>query len=82
LGSAALDLCYVACGRYDAFWETALQPWDLAAGTLIIREAGGIVSALDGGENHMKTGHVLAGSPKVYSGLAKLCAREIKTIVS
>jgi myo-inositol-1(or 4)-monophosphatase len=81
MGSAALDLCYVACGRFDAFWETGLQPWDLAAGTLIIREAGGIVSALDGGENHMTTGHVLAGSPKIYSGLAKLCAKEIKAIV-
>jgi len=81
MGSAALDLCYVACGRFDAFWETGLQPWDMAAGTLIIREAGGIVSALDGGENHMTTGHVLAGSPKVYSGLAKLCAKEIKAIV-
>ncbi len=45
-GAAALDLCYVAVGRLDAFWETGLQPWDLAAGTLIIREAGGIVSAL------------------------------------
>ena len=81
-GAAALDLCYVACGRLDAFWETGLQPWDLAAGTLIIREAGGIVSALDGGENHMETGHVLAGTPRIYRGLAKLCSKEIKEILA
>ena len=81
-GAAALDLCYVANGRLDAFWETGLQPWDLAAGTLIIREAGGIVSALDGGENHLETGHVLAGTPRIYRGLAKLCAKEIKAILA
>ncbi len=81
-GAAALDLCYVACGRLDAFFETGLQPWDLAAGTLIIREAGGIVSALDGGENHMTTGHVLAGTPRIYRALAKLCAKEIKAILA
>lgn len=81
-GAAALDLCYVASGRLDAFWETGLQPWDLAAGTLIIREAGGIVSALDGGENHLETGHVLAGTPRIYRGLAKLCAKEIKAILA
>lgn len=81
-GSAALDLCYVACGRYDAFWESGLQPWDLAAGTIIIREAGGIVSGLDGSENHLDTGHVLAGSPRIYRGLAKLCATQIKGILS
>ena len=81
-GAAALDLCYVACGRLDAFWETGLQPWDMAAGTLIIREAGGMISALDGGENHLETGHVLTGTPKIYRDLAKLCAREIKAIVN
>ncbi len=80
LGAAALDLCYVACGRFDAFWETGLQPWDLAAGTLIIREAGGIISSLDGSEKHMESGHVLAGTPRIYKGLAKLCAKEIKAI--
>jgi myo-inositol-1(or 4)-monophosphatase len=81
-GAASLDLCYVACGRLDAFWETGLQPWDLAAGTLIIREAGGIVSALDGAENHLETGHVLTGTPRIYRALAKLCAKEIKAILS
>ncbi len=80
-GAAALDLCYVAAGRLDAFWETGLAPWDLAAGSLIIREAGGIVSGLDGSEDYLDTGHVLCGTPKIYSALAKLCASDIKAIL-
>ena len=80
-GAAALDLCYVAAGRLDAFWETGLAPWDMAAGALIIREAGGIVSALDGGENFLDTGHILCGTPKIYKDLAKLCAGDIKAIL-
>ena len=76
-GAAALDLCYVAAGRLDAFFETGLAPWDLAAGGLIIREAGGIISSLDGSENYLDTGHVLCGTPKIYAGMAKLCAAEI-----
>ena len=81
-GAAALDLCYVAAGRLDGFWETGLSPWDLAAGGLIIREAGGIVSALDGSEDYLGTGHILTGTPKIYSGLAKLCASNIKAILA
>ncbi len=80
-GAAALDLAYVAAGRLDAFWETGLAPWDLAAGSLLIREAGGIVSGLDGSENFLDTGHVLAGTPKIYAGLARLCAPEIRKLV-
>ncbi len=80
-GAAALDLCYVAAGRLDAFWETGLSPWDLAAGGLIIREAGGIVSALDGSENYIDTGHVLCGTPKIYAALAKLCAGDIRKLM-
>ncbi len=80
-GAAALDLCYVAAGRLDGFWETGLKPWDLAAGSLIIREAGGIVSGLDGSENYLDTGHVLCGTPRIYAGLARLCAHEIKAIL-
>ncbi len=80
-GAAALDLCYVAAGRLDAFWETGLAPWDLAAGSLIIREAGGIISGLDGSEDFLETGHVLCGTPKIYAGLAKLCAPEIKALL-
>jgi myo-inositol-1(or 4)-monophosphatase len=76
-GAAALDLAYVAAGRLDAFWETGLKPWDLAAGTLLIREAGGIISGLDGSEKFFDAGHVLTGSPKIYAALAKLCASDI-----
>jgi myo-inositol-1(or 4)-monophosphatase len=79
-GSAALDLCYVAAGRLDAFWETGLSSWDLAAGTLIVREAGGIVSGLDGSEDYLDTGHILCGSPKIYAGLARQFAPEIRTM--
>lgn len=79
-GAAALDLCYVAAGRFDGFWETGLKSWDMAAGALIIREAGGIVSGLDGSENYLETGHVLAGSPKIYTGLARLFANDISAM--
>ena len=81
-GAAALDLAYVAAGRLDGFWETNLNAWDLAAGGLLIREAGGIISGLDGSENYLETGHVLAGTPKVYAALARLCARDIKAILN
>jgi myo-inositol-1(or 4)-monophosphatase len=70
-GAAALDLCYVAAGRLDGFWEAGLSAWDLAAGGLMIREAGGIVSGLDGSENYLESGHILTGTPKIYAGLAK-----------
>ncbi|MEJ2296892.1 MAG: inositol monophosphatase family protein, partial [Woeseiaceae bacterium] len=63
------------------FFETGLKAWDLAAGALIIREAGGIVSGLDGSEDYLESGHVLCGTPKVYSGLAKLCAHDIKAVL-
>ena len=81
-GAAALDLCYVAAGRLDGFWEAGLSAWDLAAGGLIIREAGGIISGLDGSEDYLETGHVLTGTPKIYAGLAKLCASDIKAILA
>ncbi|MDH3441133.1 MAG: inositol monophosphatase, partial [Gammaproteobacteria bacterium] len=79
-GAAALDLAYVAAGRLDAFWETGLMSWDLAAGALIIREAGGMVSALDGAENFLESGHILCGSPRIYRELAKLFAPDIKVM--
>ncbi len=79
-GAAALDLCYVAAGRFDGFWETGLKSWDLAAGALLIRESGGIISGLDGSENFLDTGHVLCGSPKIYSALAKLFAADIRAM--
>ncbi|RUO80323.1 inositol-1-monophosphatase [Idiomarina tyrosinivorans] len=64
-GAAALDLAYVAAGRYDGYWEMGLKPWDLAAGELIVREAGGIVTDFSGGHGYMDSGHIVAGAPKV-----------------
>ena len=71
-GSAALDLCYVACGRLDGFWEFGLSPWDIAAGCLLITEAGGLVSDLSGGEDYMQTGNLIAGTPKVFAQLLQV----------
>jgi myo-inositol-1(or 4)-monophosphatase len=65
-GSAALDLAYVAAGRLDGFWELGLQKWDIAAGVLLIKEAGGIVTDLDGGEGYMDSGNVLTASPRLH----------------
>ena len=80
-GSAALDMVYVAAGRFDAYFETDLHAWDLAAGALIVREAGGIVSGIDGSENFLETGHILTGTPKIYRDFAKLCSNEIKAMI-
>ncbi len=71
-GSAALDLAWVAAGRYDGFWELGLSPWDMAAGLVILREAGGFASDLDGGKAMMETGNVLAGNERVHRALLKL----------
>ena len=65
-GSAALDLCYVACGRLDAFWEMKLNPWDVAAGSLIVEEAGGEVSNLISGKFDMFSGHILASNKLIH----------------
>ena len=70
-GSAALDLAYVAAGRVDAFWEIGLKPWDTAAGTLLIQEAGGRIGTLTGGA-YEQGGNLIAGSPKVYAALVEL----------
>ena len=66
LGSAALDLAYVASGRTDGFWEFGLQPWDIAAGVLLVREAGGFVGDLSGGDGFMESGDVVAANPKLF----------------
>ena len=63
-GSAALDLAWVAAGRFDAFWERTLKPWDIAAGIVLVREAGGVVTEIDGGDV-MKTGSILAGNEDI-----------------
>src|SRR6185503_16839166 len=71
-GSAALDLAYVACGRLDAFWELNLKSWDMAAGVLLVEEAGGVVSELYGGEDPLASGNVLAANTKMHEQLAPL----------
>ncbi len=68
-GSAALDLSYVACGRYDAFWEFYLKPWDTAAGSTIVTEAGGVVTDIFGGPTYREAGHVLASNGAVHSAM-------------
>lgn len=70
-GSASLDLAYVAAGRYDGFWEFGLQEWDIAAGVLLVQEAGGLVGDMQGGENHMKSGDIVAANPKVFKDMIK-----------
>ena len=65
-GSAALDLAYVAAGRLDGFWELGLNPWDMAAGVLLVREAGGIVTDFSGEGHYLETGNIIAAAPKVY----------------
>jgi myo-inositol-1(or 4)-monophosphatase len=77
-GSAALDLAYVACGRLDGFWEFGLRPWDIAAASLLIKEAGGLISDLQGGEDYLNQGDVVAGTPKVFKSLLQTLMPVIK----
>jgi myo-inositol-1(or 4)-monophosphatase len=72
MGAGALDLAYVAAGRYDGFWEFGLKPWDIAAGMLLVREAGGYVSDLAGGRTMMTSGDVLAANDHLHLPLAAL----------
>jgi myo-inositol-1(or 4)-monophosphatase len=73
-GSAALDLAYVAAGRFDGFWERNLSPWDIAAGAIIVREAGGFAREIDG-QDFMQTGCIVAGNEKIASALGKLLTK-------
>jgi len=68
-GSAALDLAYVAAGRLDGFWEFGLNVWDMAAGVLLVEEAGGLVSDLNGGFTHLESGNIVAASPKTFKAI-------------
>jgi myo-inositol-1(or 4)-monophosphatase len=70
-GAAALDLAWLAAGRFDGFWERGLQPWDMAAGIILIQEAGGMISDLDGRQNSLVTGGVIAGNPNIHRLLRK-----------
>lgn len=68
-GSAALDLAYVAAGRLDGFWEIGLNPWDMAAGVLLIEEAGGLISDLTGKATHLQSGDVVAANPRLFKAM-------------
>jgi myo-inositol-1(or 4)-monophosphatase len=73
-GAAALDLAYVACGRLDAFWELGLSPWDMAAGALMIQEAGGLVGDLRGDSGYLESGEICAATPKIFPVLVEALA--------
>jgi myo-inositol-1(or 4)-monophosphatase len=74
-GAAALDLAYVACGRFDGFWEMKLKPWDVAAGIVLVREAGGAVADFDGGDRMLHDGTICAGNPAVQKLLLEVLAQ-------
>ena len=73
-GSAALDLAYTAAGRLDGFWEIGLRPWDIAAGCLLVQEAGGLVGDFLGNENYLQSGNIMAGNPKIFGQLLQTLA--------
>ena len=77
-GSAALDLAYVACGRVEAFWGIGLAPWDMAAGALIVQEAGGIVTDFAGKDNYLTTGNILAGTLNIHKIVLQLIQDRVK----
>lgn len=74
-GSAALDLAYVAAGRFDGFWEEGLSPWDIAAGLLLVRESGGFVTELDGGEAMMQSGSIVAANDHLHGDLRSILSK-------
>jgi myo-inositol-1(or 4)-monophosphatase len=80
MGSAALDLAYVAAGRFDGFFEFGLKPWDIAAGALLIEEAGGRIARIDGAEWDVRFGDVVAGSPGLFPSLAEQTAAFVRDI--
>lgn len=77
-GAASLDLAYVACGRYDAFFEFGLSPWDFAAGVLMVQEAGGLVSDFHGESGYEQSGDIVAGNPKVFAQLIQVLGKHIQ----
>jgi myo-inositol-1(or 4)-monophosphatase len=72
MGAASLDMAFVAAGRFDGFWEHGLQPWDMAAGILLVKEAGGVITDMNGGEQMMTNGQVLCANENLHPQLLKL----------
>ncbi len=79
-GAASLDLAYVAAGRFDGFWEMNLQEWDIAAGVLLVKEAGGLVSDFKGGNSFMDSGNIVCGTPKVFKPLLQIVGKQMGNI--
>lgn len=77
MGAASLDLAYVAAGRYDGFWEMNLKPWDIAAGILLVQEAGGFVSDFKGGNKMLESGNIVCGSAKVFKPLLQIVGKHM-----
>ncbi|MDH3380980.1 MAG: inositol monophosphatase, partial [Gammaproteobacteria bacterium] len=77
--SAALDLAYVATGRFDGFWEMDLREWDLAAGCLLVEEAGGLVGDLNGGQEHLASGHILAANAALFGDMLEIIRARIES---
>ncbi len=80
-GAAALDLAYVAAGRLDAFWEIGLAPWDIAAGSLLVREAGGLIGDFKGGAGYMESGNIVCGNPKCFKAVLQVTNATLGHIV-
>lgn len=79
-GSAVLDLAYVASGRVDGFWELGLSPWDVAAGSLLITEAGGVITDFGGDETHVETGRVVAGNLPLHKAILDIVGPHLKAV--
>jgi myo-inositol-1(or 4)-monophosphatase len=78
-GAAALDLAYVACGRFDGFWEMGLNPWDVAAGGLLIQEAGGLIADFKGESDWLNSGTLVCGTPKVFAPMLGIVQSHFKS---
>lgn len=81
-GAAAIDLAYIACGRLDGFWELILNSWDIAAGALLIKEAGGKVTDLWGGETYLKNGHIVASNGLIHEQITDFTSKKLKNLMS
>ncbi|MCH9692656.1 MAG: inositol monophosphatase [Gammaproteobacteria bacterium] len=79
-GAAALDLAYVAAGRFDGFWEMGLKSWDVAAGTLLVKEAGGLVSDFHGGNDYLDSGNLVCATPKVFKPLLQIVGKHLSKL--
>ena len=80
-GSAAIDLAYIAAGRFEGFFELALSPWDIAAGSLLIQEAGGLISDFDGGVDYLSTGNIVAGNKSIQPEILRIIKQVFQGIV-